>query len=109
MVTSLASFFAWLVLLRPSSCPALLAASRSVLSSHKGSADPAEIEDCPSVQRTVRLLSPGTCHRRSAGTSRCQGQLPLTACSGKDFEQERFAPAAAAPLHGDTVLAWMLF
>jgi len=38
-----------------------------------------------------------------------QGQLPLTACSGKDFEQERFAPAAAAPLHGDTVLAWMLF
>ena len=38
-----------------------------------------------------------------------QGQLPLTRCSGKDFQQERFAPAAAAPFHGDTVLAGMLF
>ena len=38
-----------------------------------------------------------------------QGQLPLTRCSGKDFQQERFAPAAAASFHGDTVLAGMLF
>ena len=38
-----------------------------------------------------------------------QGQLPLTCCSGKDFQQERFAPTAAAPFHGDTVLAGMLF
>lgn len=37
-----------------------------------------------------------------------QGQLQLTLCSGKDFEQEVVAPAAGAAFHGDAVLLGML-
>ena len=38
-----------------------------------------------------------------------QGQLPLNRCPSKDFQQELFAPAAAAAFHGDAVFAGMLF
>ena len=38
-----------------------------------------------------------------------QGQLPLKRYTSKDFCQERVTPAAGPALHGDAVLAGMLF
>ena len=37
-----------------------------------------------------------------------QGQLPLSRCRQKDFQQELLAPAAGAAFHHDTILAGML-
>jgi hypothetical protein len=37
-----------------------------------------------------------------------QGQLQLKRYPGKDFQHERFAPAAGSASHGDTVFAQML-
>ena len=38
-----------------------------------------------------------------------QGQLPLSRCSGKDFQEEVVAPATTAALHDDAFFARMLF
>ena len=59
------------------------------------------------VHRPGRLAASDFTHCTDLGVT--QGQLQLSLCSGKDFEQERFAPAAAAAFHGGAVLARMLF
>ena len=42
------------------------------------------------------------------GRRKVQGQLLLRLCAGKDFDQERFAPATSAAFHCQAVLARML-
>src|SRR5579862_8059808 len=70
-VTTVALFFASPVSPRPWRYPASPAVLRCARSSRRELTHRAETEDCPSGQRTVRLLSPGSCYRRSAGTFRC--------------------------------------